>query len=489
MYHHFINGKWNSEGAIGEVLNPATEKMTTQFVVGGKAQMELAVEAARRAHKLGIWRKMGLQERSSILRAVATNIRARAEEFARIETTEQGRPLMQSLGMMVPLAANAFDFFAGIMLAHGGRSGHPSPAALAFTLKHPVGLVGCITPANVPLVLASEKLAPALAAGNCVILKPPLECPGSSVLLMECVQAAGIPAGVCNLVLGGTEAAEHLVGHPEVGMIAFTGSTATGKQIMRQSAGRLKRLLLELGGKAPQIVFEDADLPGAIEGALWGAFLNGGQICMASTRILVQRSRFQEFAERFVQRIRQIRVGPGLDPVSQMGPMLSSRVRDRVQACIRSGLSEGASMLCGGPEPPEATGYWVIPTVFADVKPEMNIYKEEVFGPVPLLIPFEDLDEAVAISHQTEYGLTGSVWTKDLDRALRVAEELEVGTVWINEHLIRAPGFPFGGWKQSGFGREACPETLDEYSQVKTVYLDRSPGGHKPRYQMFRGGA
>lgn len=471
-----------------DVLNPATEIAVTQSASGGRAEMELAIQAAVNAHKVGVWRKMSLQERSSILRDVAASIRARAEDFARVETTEQGRPLIQSQAMMVPLAAHAFEFFAGVMLTHGGRSGHPSPAAMAFTLKQPVGVVGCITPANVPLVLASEKLAPALAAGNCVVLKPPQECPGSSVLLMECLQAAGLPAGVCNMVLGGSEAAEHLVAHPQVGMIAFTGATATGKTIMRQGAGSLKRLLLELGGKAPQIIFEDADLAGAIEGALWGAFLNGGQICMASTRIMIQRSRFEEFAESFVQRVKQIRIGPGLDPASQMGPMLSSRIRDRVQAYIRAAMRDGATLLCGGPDSPAGPGYWVLPTVFADVKPEMSIYQEEVFGPVPLLIPFDDLDEAITMSHQTDYGLTGSVWTRDLDRALRVAEELEVGTLWVNEHLIRAPGFPFGGWKQSGYGREACPETLDEYSQVKTVYLDRSPGGLKPRYQMFRGG-
>lgn len=405
------------------------------------------------------------------------------------ETLDQGRPFRQSHGMMVPLAAGAWEFFAGALLTFTGEAANPEPWASGYTIKQPIGVVGCITPGNVPLVLGSEKLAPALAAGNCVILKPPPECPISSVKLVECIADAGVPDGVINLVLGdGSTVGRAMAEHPGIGMIAFTGSTNTGKQIMQQAASNVKRLLLELGGKAPQVVFEDADVDAAVEGAMWGAYLNGGQICMAVTRILIHESNYDSFAEKFVEKTKKLRIGPGIEPTTDLGPMVSARVRDRVRGYIQNGLDDGATILLGGNGlngNQYKKGFWVEPTVFSDVTPEMSIVRDEIFGPVPVLQKFEDVKQAIKMANDTQFGLTGSIWTNNLQTALRMAEEVRAGYVWINDHLIRATGFPFGGWQQSGFGREASAQTLDEFSNTKSVYIDRTGLVRKPRYNLL----
>ena len=490
---HFIGGRWvdSNSNERFPILNPATEETLGTIPRGTTDDVDRAVSAARAAYEEGKWSRMEWRERSRILRRVGELMMQRADELARTETLNQGRPIRQSREMVVPQSAGAWDFFASTLMNHTGHAATPVPWATGFTIKQPIGVVGCITPGNVPLVLASEKMAPALATGNSVVFKPPPDCPLSSTLLVECIAEAGVPAGVINMVLGdGPTVGRAMAEHPGIGMIAFTGSTETGKEIMRLATGNVKRLFLELGGKAPMVVFADADIEGVVEGAVWGAYLNGGQVCMAATRILVQDAVFDAFTEQFVARTRALRIGPGIEPSTELGPMLNARIRDRVEDYITRGREAGATVLCGG-EPLRdgdfAKGFWVQPTVFTDVLPNMEIVRDEIFGPVPIIQRFATMEEAIHLANDTPYGLTGSVWTRDVNTALKMAEEVRAGYVWINDHLVLAPGFPFGGWQQSGFGREASAQTLDEFSNTKTVHFDRTGMAIKPRYRLLCG--
>ena len=489
-YQHFIGGQWvdsTSDERLA-IINPATEESLGTIPLGTADDVDKAVAAAQQAHEVGHWRRMPVGDRARIVRRVGEIMMQRRDELARAETLDQGRPIRQSQGMIVPLAANAWDFMASALVTFQGTSVSPAPWVSGYTLHQPIGVVGAITPGNVPLILGSEKLSAALAAGNCAILKPPPECPIASVLFVECIIEAGVPEGVINLVLGDGQTVGKAIGeHPGIGMIAFTGSTKVGKMLMRQASVNVKRLLLELGGKAPQIIFADADIDAAVEGAMWGAYLNGGQICMASTRILVHKSIYDEFSQRFVRQTKKLRIGPGINPDSDLGPMVSERIRDNVVAYIQAGKADGATVLTGGELLGDGQfdkGYWVQPTIFSDIRPDMSIWREEIFGPVPVLETFETQEEAIRLANDTPYGLTGSVWTNDLRTALTMAEEVDAGYVWINDHLIRAPGLPFGGWKQSGFGREAAAETLREFSNVKSVFIDRTGLAFKPRYKL-----
>lgn len=490
-YQHFIGGKWvdsTSDERI-ELLNPATEEIIGTIPVGTNEDVNLVVKSAQNSHESGEWRRTAVADRARIIRRVGEIMMRRRDEIAAAETIDQGRSIRQSNGMMVPLSASAWDFFASALLTFHGSSVRPVPWASGFTMHQPIGVVGAITPGNVPLVLGSEKLAPALAAGNCVILKPPPECPISSILLVESIIEAGIPEGVINMVLGsGPTVGKSMGEHPGIGMIAFTGSTSVGKSLMKLAAVNVKRLLLELGGKAPQVVFADSSIDAAVEGAMWGAYLNGGQICMASTRILVQNSAYEEFVQKFVEKSEKLRIGPGINPDTDLGPMVSARIRDRIESYIQAGQDEGAQIVSGGNllrDGKYEKGFWIQPTIFTEVTPEMSIVREEIFGPVPVIEKFESMEDAIRKANATPYGLTGSVWTNNLHTALNMAEAVEAGYVWINDHLIRAPGLPFGGWKQSGFGREAAAQTLAEFSQMKSVFFDRTGMDFKPRYRIL----
>lgn len=489
-YQHFIDGKWvdsTSDEKI-ELLNPANEEMIGTIPKGTAEDVDRAVQAAQKAHARGEWRKMAVADRARIIRKVGEIMVRRLDEIAVAETLDQGRSIRQSKGMMVPLAANAWDFFASAVMTFHGASVRPVPWASGFTMYQPIGVIGAITPGNVPLVLGSEKLAPALAVGNCLVFKPPPDCPVSSILLTECIHEAGVPEGVINLVLGdGATVGSAMGEHPEIGMIAFTGSTKVGKKLMRQASTNVKKLLLELGGKAPHVVFADANVDAAVEGAMWGAYLNGGQICMASTRILVQESAYEQFVDKFVHKTEKLRIGPGIDPTTDLGPMVSAQIRDRVEGYIKTGLSDGARILTGGNflrEGEYEKGFWIQPTIFVEVNRDMQIARDEIFGPVPIVQKFKSMEEAIRMANDTVYGLTGSVWTNDLRTALDMAESIEAGYVWINDHLIRAPGLPFGGWKQSGYGREAAGQTLSEFSQTKSIFFDRTGMEFKPRYKL-----
>jgi acyl-CoA reductase-like NAD-dependent aldehyde dehydrogenase len=487
----FIAGRWCSSSSSERIpiVNPATEEPLGSLPRGTGDDIDRAVTAAHNAFRMGEWRRLDARERAHRLRRIGQLMLERADEIARVETLDQGRPFRQSRDISVPKSAFAWEFYAGVLIDHMGRAAMPRSSTAAFTIKQPIGVVGCITPGNVPLVLACEKLAPALAAGNSVVLKPPPECPLSSALLMECIAEAGIPSGVINLVFGDADTGRHLVKHTDVEMIAFTGSTAAGKEIMRLAADNVKRLLLELGGKAPQIICEDADLEAAVDGAMWGAYYNGGQVCMAVTRILVQETLFERFIEQFVARTQSLKLGPGIDPASELGPMVSADIRDRVEGFIERGVEAGATVLCGGERLRKgeyAKGFWIQPTVFKDVTPDMEIFREEIFGPVPAVVRFSTIDEAISLANRTRYGLSGSIWTQDIGKALAIAEEVQAGYVWVNDHLVRMPGFPFGGWKESGFGREAAAETLNEYSHTKTIHIDPLAVGIKTRSNLLQ---
>ncbi len=489
-YRHYIDGEWvdSTSDRRRQVLNPATEETIGTIPVGTEEDVNRAVESARRAHEAGEWRGMAVADRSRIVRRVGEIMMRHKDEIAASETIDQGRPIRQSKGMIVPLAASAWDFFASAVMTFHGSAVRPVPWASGYTMHQPIGVVGAITPANVPLVLGSEKLAPALAAGNCVILKPPPECPVASTMLVECMIEAGVPPGVINLVHGdGPIVGKAMAEHPAIGMIAFTGSTKVGQSIMRQAAVNVKRLLLELGGKAPQVVFADSDVDAAVQGAMWGAYLNGGQICMASTRILVQDPMYDEFLDKFVKSTEKLRIGPGIDPDTDIGPMVSARIRDNVESYILAGKEDGAVAMTGGNvlrDGKYAKGFWIEPTVFAEASSDMSIVRDEIFGPVPVVQRFKSQEEAVSMANDTPYGLTGSVWTNDVRRALDMAEAVEAGYVWVNDHLIRAPGLPFGGWKQSGFGREAAAQTLGEFTNTKSIFFDRTDLAAKPRYKL-----
>lgn len=488
----YVAGEWRESTSPERIpiIDPATEDHLGSLPRGSSLDVDAAVAAAGESFAAGDWRTLDPRERARRLRRVGRLLLERAEEIARIETLDQGRPIRQSRNISVPKAAFAWEFYAGVLgNPPASRAEMRTSDSTAFTVKQPVGVVGCITPGNVPLVLACEKLAPALAAGNTVVVKPPPECPLSSAQLMDCITDAGIPAGTVNMVFGDSEAGRCLAAHPAVAMVAFTGSTAAGKEIIRLSSGNVKRLLMELGGKAPQIICDDADLDDAINGSMWGAYYNGGQVCMSVTRILVHDSLFERFCAKFRARTQSLRIGPGTDPASELGPMVSAASRDRVEGFVERAVRGNAKVLCGGKrlrEGPHSKGFWIQPTVFTDVTPDMEIFREEVFGPVPVVMRFSSIEEAVALANQTRYGLTGSVWTRDIAKALTIAEQIQAGYVWINDHLVRMPGFPFGGWKESGFGREAAAETMDEYSNTKTVQIASSGAAIEHRSRLLQ---
>lgn len=482
----FVAGAWApAQSADYHVVrNPATLEPLAEVADCSAADVAAAVDAARESFRARVWRDKPIDERAGILRRVSQLILENADELARIETLEQGRSIRQSRHMMVPLAAQAWDFFASALTCLHSEAVSPGRHAFGYVLHQPIGVVGLITPWNVPLVLASEKMAPALAMGNSIILKPPPETSLASMRLVELVAEAGIPAGVVNLITGAATAGNALVCHPDVGMVAFTGSTATGKKIAQAAAGALKKLLLELGGKAPLVVFDDADLEAAVNGTLWGGFLNSGQICMAATRLLVHESVFQPFLERLIEKTDRLRLGPGIDPSTDLGPVVSATLKERILSFIVAGQEEGADLCYRRQAVPEV-GHFVPPAIFANPEPQSTIYREEIFGPVLCANRFDDMQQAVQMANDTPYGLAASVWTRDIAKALTLAEEIQAGFVWVNDHTIRTPGLPFGGFKQSGIGRENALSTLLEYSQAKSVYIDRTESAYKPRYRAL----
>ncbi len=431
--------------------------------------------AARAALEDGPWGKMSARERGRLVYRLAQRISEKAEELARLESLNNGKPFFESQRVDIPSTVECFEYYAGWADKIEGETIPVSGPYLNYTLREPVGVVGAIVPWNFPLLLAAYKVAPALACGNTVILKPAEETPLTALRLGELAQEAGFPDGVLNVVTGlGPTTGAALVQHPGIDKIAFTGSTATGQEIMKVAAGTLKKVSLELGGKSPNVVFADADLDAAVKGAVSGIFYGKGEVCTAGSRLFVEEKIHDQFMEKGVERAKKLTLGDPFDSKSRLGPLVSKGQMERVLGYIKAGMKEGARLLTGGKKAAvgNGKGYFVEPTVFDKVDENMRIAQEEIFGPVLATLQFESLEEAVSKANQTIYGLAAAIWTKDVKKAHAFAQAVKAGTVWINTYGNYDSASPFGGYKMSGFGRELGRAALESYTQVKSVWVN-----------------
>ncbi|MGO9604671.1 MAG: aldehyde dehydrogenase family protein [Candidatus Binataceae bacterium] len=466
-----IGGKWvpAKSGKTFETINPANEEVLALIAEGDKADVDEAVKAARKAFEEGKWAGMNPHQRTRYLLRIAELIEQHADELAELESLDNGKPLSQSKAIDVAGSARFFQYFAGWCTKIYGETNPSDPSMFNFTLREPVGVCGLIVPWNFPLMMASQKIAPAIACGNTVVLKPAEQTPLTALRLGELILEAGLPEGVVNIVTGfGPGAGSSIAEHPDVDKVSFTGSTEVGKIILKAAAGNLKRVSLELGGKSPNIIFPDADLEQAVPTAMNGVFFNSGQVCVAGTRIFVQHDMYDNFVDQFSKASERMTVGNPLDPKTRLGPLVSKEQFDRVNNYLEIGKKEGAQIATGGTAQ-SGKGYFVKPTLFTGVKNDMRIAREEIFGPVAAAIPFKDEADAVFQSNDTTYGLAAAVWTRDISRAHKVARALKAGTVWINCYGAGDTGMPFGG--QSGFGRENGRYAIELFTQVKSVYL------------------
>jgi len=471
-----INDEWvdAASGKTFPVYNPATGQVLAQVAEADKEDVNRAVGAARKAFDDGPWRRMTGSQRGKLLWKLAELVDKHLEELAELESIDNGKPLAVARVADVPLTADMFRYMGGWATKLTGETlpwSRPNDF-LSYTMREPVGVVGQIIPWNFPLLMAAWKLGPALATGCTIVLKVAEQTPLSALRLGELIQEAGFPKGVVNILAGyGETAGAALAAHDDVDKVAFTGSTEVGKLIVKAAAGNLKKLSLELGGKSPTIVFADADVDAAIPGAASAIFFNHGQCCCAGSRLYAHKSVFDKVLEGVAAEAKKIKVGPGLDPDTKMGPLVSDEQFQRVTGYIDAGIKEGAELVTGGKQPGHDGGYFVEPTVFTNTRPTMKIVQEEIFGPVVCAESFDDNDlEALArLSNDTPYGLAASVWTKDISKAHKLARLIRSGTVWINCHNVFDASLPFGGYKQSGWGREMGSEVLNNYTEVKAV--------------------
>jgi phenylacetaldehyde dehydrogenase len=474
-----IGGRWvpAASGERFDVENPSTEQTIARVAKGGAKDVQRAVDAARRALESPSWQRMNPSQRGQLLWRLADAIEARADEFAQLESLDNGKPLTVARAADVAMTVDHFRYYAGWATKIEGETipinSGDGARYLDYTLREPVGVVGQIIPWNFPLLMAAWKLGAALACGNAVVLKPAEQTPLSALLLAQLVCDVGFPDGVVNVVTGFGDAGAALAGHPGVDKVAFTGSTEVGHEIVKASAGNLKRVSLELGGKSPAIVFDDADLELAAAGVAGAIFFNHGQCCCAGSRLFAGPKIRDELVARVSEIARKTRVGDGFDSDTEMGPLVSREQYERVTGYIESGSQQGAKLLSGGAERPAhlPKGHFVRPTVFTETNNEMRIVQEEIFGPVVCVQPFEDLDDVIARGNDTPYGLAASVWTRDIAKAHKVAAGLQAGTVWINCHNVFDAAAPFGGYKKSGYGREGSRHALDLYTQTKNVIV------------------
>ncbi len=467
----FIDGKWvqAASGKTFPTYNPATGEVLAQVAEGDREDIDRAVKAARKAFESDAWADMTASQRGRLIWKLGDLIEEHLEEFAQLESLDNGKPLAVARAADVPLAVDLFHYMAGWATKIEGNTIPFSPKYLAYTRREPVGVVGQIIPWNFPLLMAAWKLGPALATGCTVVLKPAEQTPLSALLLAELIAEAGFPDGVVNVVPGyGETAGAALASHPDVDKVAFTGSTEVGKLILQAAAGNLKKVSLELGGKSPNIVFADADMKATIPGAASAIFFNHGQCCCAGSRLYVEQNVFDQVVEGVSEQAKKIKVGHGFDPQTAMGPLVSEEQMNRVCNYLEIGLSEGAEAVVGGHKRPGA-GYFVEPTVMVKTKPDMKVVREEIFGPVVCAMPFKDVDKLIAEANQSEYGLAAAVWTRDISKAHRIAEKVRAGTVWINCYNVFDAALPFGGYKQSGWGREMGHEVLEMYTEVKAI--------------------
>ncbi len=474
-----IDGRWvdAASGKTFAVVNPATGEEIAQVADGGKEDIDRAVRAARDAFERGPWHTMSPSERGRLLWKLAELLEEHADEFADLEALDNGKPRTVAAAADVPLAIDNFRYFGGWTTKILGDTiplsvpYTPGAEYHAYTRREPVGVVGQIIPWNFPLLMAAWKLGPALAAGCCVILKPAEQTPLSAVRLGELFCEAGFPNGVVNIITGfGETAGAPLAAHPGVDKIAFTGSTEVGRLILKAAAGNLKKVTLELGGKSPNVVFQDAELDAAIPGSASAVFFNQGQVCCAGSRLYAEKSIFDQVIEGVVESAKQIKVGPGMASDTTMGPLVSQEQLDRVTGYLEAGAAEGAEAACGGKRIGDK-GYFVEPTVLVNTNPGMKVVREEIFGPVITAMPFNDFDELASMANDTNFGLAAGIWTKDIGKAHRLAARIKAGTVWINCFNIFDAAMPFGGYKESGWGREMGPQALDNYTETKSVCI------------------
>ncbi|MBI2159066.1 MAG: aldehyde dehydrogenase family protein [Candidatus Rokubacteria bacterium] len=475
----FIGGAWRApvSGETYKTINPANEEPSAEVGKGDERDIDLAIAAARKAFDQGPWPRMSAADRGRIVWKLGELIQQNLDEMARLESLNTGKTMFDSGKVEIPFAAEVFRYYAGWATKIHGETLALRDNAFTFTLRQPVGVVGAIVPWNFPFLLSSWKIAPALAAGNTVVLKPASLTPLTALKFAELCQQAALPEGVFNVVTGpGGTVGMAMVRDPRVDKIAFTGSTEVGKAIMREAAGTLKRLSLELGGKSPNIVFADADMDAAVKGAMTGIFYNKGEVCAAGSRLFVEEKIHAEFMAQLTERVKGLKVGDPMDKATRMGPVVSRQQMETVLGYIEAGKHEGARLVAGGGRANVGSGkgYFVEPTIFDGVTNRMKIAREEIFGPVLSVIPFTSVDDGLALGNETTYGLAAAVWTRDVAKALRAARAIRAGTVWVNAYNLFDAALPFGGFKESGFGREMGSVGLDHYTEVKTVWVDLS---------------
>lgn len=472
-YHLIINGERteSSNGGTIEAFNPATGQLIAKVAKATKEDAEKAVLAAREAFDHGKWKKTSVNKRSRVLNKIASIMRSRFNELVELEVLNSGKTLSTAQGQVMQ-AIEDFEFYAGAIVGHGGSVNNIAGQFHNYTEKEPVGVCAQIIPWNYPMMMAAWKIAPAIAVGCSVIVKPASLTPLTAIILGEICLEAGVPNGVVNILPGsGSEVGNYLVEHPKVDKVAFTGSTPIGRDIMGKASQTLKRVTLELGGKSPNLVFDDADIDAAVDGSLYGIFYNTGQSCEARSRLYVHEDIYEEFIAKFTEKTKKLQLGDPLDSGSHVGAVIDQNQLDVIDSYVKSAISDGAEILTGGKAAVVdgfEDGFWYEPTIITNVNHDMKAVKEEIFGPVVVVMTFKDEKEAIKLANDTEYGLGSAIWTKDGARATRVGNQIQAGIVMVNCPFSAFPGTPFGGYKQSGFGRELCIETLDLYTETKS---------------------
>ncbi|OPY80936.1 MAG: Betaine aldehyde dehydrogenase [Syntrophorhabdus sp. PtaU1.Bin058] len=489
-YKVLIGGEWVKAGSgeMMDIINPATGEVIAKAPKCGPADVDKAVGAAVQAAPA--WAAKTVGERSKVLLKLSQLIMGHHEELAKLETMEHGSPIRKTMNFDVPLCAEQFEYFAGVARAMTGETLPVGPWCMSMTVREPLGVVGLITPWNFPALMVVWKLGAALVTGNACVVKPPSIAPLTTLRLGELAMEAGVPAGVVNVITGpGDTVGEALVRHPDVAKIGFTGDTVTGRRIMNVASDTVKQVGLELGGKNAFIVLADADIDSAVEGAVWSAFFNSGQVCAAASRFYIHESLYDEFAAKFVAAAKLVRYGDPTNMETVMGPLAYAGHRDKVESYIEEAKKEGAKLLLGGkrPDTPDTKkGFFVAPTVFGNCNNSMQFMQDEIFGPVVGLVSFKTPEEAVALANDTRYGLSASVWTKDVRTGLALAGQIKAGTVWVNEHLIVFCETPWGGCKQSGWGKDLSTMVLEEYTMTKHIYIDLIGQPMKPWYGLLK---
>lgn len=473
----FINGEWVDAQSrkTRSIVNPANGKIIAEAAEGDACDAGIAIDVARHAFDSGIWSDLSAAERASYLFKIADKLEERADEISKLETEDNGKPHRET-EFDVGDAVACFRYYAGLATKPDGQTYHVADPMQAMVVREPVGVCGLIVPWNYPLLMGVWKIAPALAAGNTIVFKPSEVTPVTSIKLFEIIQEVGIPAGVANLVMGpGTTVGNEIAESHKVDKVSFTGGTATGRSIMKAATGNIKKISLELGGKSPNIVFADADFDTAVDYALFGIFSNAGQVCSAGSRLLLEESIHDKFIDRLVERAKKIRVGPGDDPNTEMGSLVSQQHMEKVLSYIDIGKQEGAKLVCGGNRITTngmENGYFVEPTIFIDTTPNMRIVQEEVFGPVLVVQKFKDEAEAIELANNTDYGLAAGVFTQDGAKALRVIKKIRAGITWINTYHPTYNEAPWGGYKQSGIGRGLGTFGFEEFTEVKQININ-----------------